>query len=179
MTEGGVEAMPVRAMSWFGPRDRQSSAAQRGGRSRVKRSVHSLAPLAVLALAAAAIGACAPPSPAPGAGDGGVNAGGPPQTVLVHGAAPIDVVLTDSGPSGPMSLVPFDSSASAGDVTFRVKNLGTMEHEMIVLKTDTPFDQLPVTDAGDPPAPVKSGANKVLKRELRAPYWQGEQRAVN
>jgi long-chain acyl-CoA synthetase len=25
----------------------------------------------------------------------------------------------------------------------------------------------------------KSGANKVLKRELRAPYWQGEQRAVN
>jgi len=60
-----------------------------------------------------------------------------------------------------MSLVPFDSSAPAGDITFRVKNLGTMEHEMIVLKTDTPFDQLPVADAGDPPVPVKAGANKV------------------
>ena len=32
---------------------------------------------------------------------------------------------------------------------------------MIVLKTDTPFDQLPVTDAGDPPAAVSSGADKV------------------
>ena len=32
---------------------------------------------------------------------------------------------------------------------------------MIMLKTDTPFDQLPVTDAGDPPAPVTTGANKV------------------
>ena len=29
----------------------------------------------------------------------------------------------------------------AGDVTFVVKNAGTIEHEMIVLKTDTPFDQ--------------------------------------
>ena len=161
MTGGGVEAMPASAVSWFGPRNRQSAHAHRLGRSRVKCSVHSLAPLAVLALAVAAIGACAPPSPAPGAGDGGVNVGGPPQTVLVHGAAPIDVVLTDSGPSGPMSVVPFDSSARAGDITFRVKNLGTTEHEMIVLKTDTPFDQLPVADAGDPPVPVKTGANKV------------------
>jgi uncharacterized cupredoxin-like copper-binding protein len=77
-------------------------------------------------------------------------------------AAPIDVVLIDSaGTSGPMAVVPFVSSAPAGDVTFRVKNLGTIEHEMIVLKTDTPFDQIPIADAGDPPAPVTSGANKV------------------
>jgi len=81
--------------------------------------------------------------------------------VVVHGAAPIDVVLGDSGPTGPMTLVPFDSSAPAGDITFRVKNLGTVEHEMIILKTDTPFDQLPVADAGDPPAPVTTGADKV------------------
>jgi uncharacterized cupredoxin-like copper-binding protein len=76
--------------------------------------------------------------------------------------APVDVALIDSsGTSGPMSLVPFVDSAPAGDVTFVVKNLGTIEHEMIVLKTDTPFDQLPVADAGDPPAPVTSGADKV------------------
>src|SRR5579871_2262520 len=122
-------------------------------------------PLAVFGAAVAgllAIAACAPPAAAPGAGDGGVAvAAQTPQTVIVHGAAPVDVVLTDSGPSGPMSIVTFESSAPAGEVTFRVKNLGTMEHEMIVLKTDTPFDQLPVADAGDPPAPVTTGANKV------------------
>jgi uncharacterized cupredoxin-like copper-binding protein len=115
-----------------------------------------LAGFAILAIAAG----CAAPTAAPGAGDGGVSVGAA-ETVVVNGAAPVDVVLSDSGPSGPMSLVPFDSSAPAGNVTFRVKNLGTMEHEMIVLKTDTPFDQLPVADAGDPPAPVTSGANKV------------------
>ena len=109
---------------------------------------------------AATIGACAPPTAAPGAGDGGVSIG-PPQTVIVHGAAPVDVALTDSGPSGPMGISSFESSAPAGNVTFRVKNLGTMDHEMIILKTDTPYDQLPVTDAGDPPAPVKTGADKV------------------
>jgi uncharacterized cupredoxin-like copper-binding protein len=60
-----------------------------------------------------------------------------------------------------MSIVTYESTAPAGDVTFRVKNLGTIEHEMIVLKTDTPADQIPIADAGDPPAPVKTGADKV------------------
>ncbi len=32
---------------------------------------------------------------------------------------------------------------------------------MIVLKTNPPTIKLPVTDAGDPPTPVKTGANKV------------------
>ena len=52
-------------------------------------------------------------------------------------------------------------SAPAGDIKFTVKNTGTIDHEMIVLKTDTPFDQMPVVDAGDPPVPVASGADKV------------------
>ena len=60
-----------------------------------------------------------------------------------------------------MSLTPATSTAPAGDVTFTVKNAGTVEHEMIVLKTDTPFDQIPITDSGDPPAPVTTGADKV------------------
>lgn len=54
-----------------------------------------------------------------------------------------------------------DTSVAAGDVRFVVKNDGTMEHEMLVLQTDTPADQLAVTDAGDPPVPVTQGANKV------------------
>ena len=60
-----------------------------------------------------------------------------------------------------MTLVATPTSVPAGDVTFVVKNTGTIDHEMIVLKTDTPFDQLPVADAGDPPAPVTTGADKV------------------
>ena len=49
----------------------------------------------------------------------------------------------------------------AGDVAFTVPNVGKIEHEMLVLKTDTPFDQLPIVAAGDPPAVVTIGANKV------------------
>ena len=42
-----------------------------------------------------------------------------------------------------------------------MKNNGTIVHEAVVLKTDTPYDQIPVDNAGDPPAPVTTGANKV------------------
>jgi uncharacterized cupredoxin-like copper-binding protein len=34
---------------------------------------------------------------------------------------------------------------------------------MLVIKTDTPFDQIPVTDAGDPPTSVATGANKIAE----------------
>jgi uncharacterized cupredoxin-like copper-binding protein len=65
------------------------------------------------------------------------------------------------GLNGPMTLVSAVDSAPAGDVTFVVKNTGTIEHEMVVLKTDTPFDKIPIADSGDPPAPVTSGADKI------------------
>ncbi len=54
-----------------------------------------------------------------------------------------------------------EPTVPAGDVTFKVLNGGTMVHEMLVLQTDTPADELPLTDAGDPPVPVATGANKV------------------
>lgn len=131
-------------------------------RRRASSKVHRWFGVAAVAAAGALIAGCAPPQAAPGAGDGGVPVGtAPPQTVVVHGVSPIDVVLADHGPNGPMGLYPFESSAPAGPITFRVHNAGTVDHEMIVLKTDTPFDQLPVTDAGDPPARVPTGANKV------------------
>ncbi|HLY84449.1 MAG TPA: hypothetical protein VKQ71_15800, partial [Acidimicrobiales bacterium] len=77
-------------------------------------------------------------------------------------AGPVDVALSDTvGLNGPMTVAPFVVSTPAGDVTFNVKNLGTIEHELIVLKTDTAFDKLPVVDGGDPPAPVATGADKV------------------
>ncbi len=55
-----------------------------------------------------------------------------------------------------------DTQAPAGDVTFTVHNSSkSLDHELVVLQTNTPFDQLPVVDAGDPPVRVKAGADKV------------------
>jgi uncharacterized cupredoxin-like copper-binding protein len=74
----------------------------------------------------------------------------------------VAVTLGDTkGLNGPMTLVPAVSTAAAGDVTFVVKNAGTIEHEMVVLKTDTAFDKIPIADSGDPPVPVTSGADKI------------------
>jgi uncharacterized cupredoxin-like copper-binding protein len=74
----------------------------------------------------------------------------------------VNVTLADTqGLNGPMTMTVTPASVKAGKVIFAVKNAGTIVHELIVLKTTTPFDQLPVADAGDPPAPVTSGANKV------------------
>lgn len=75
---------------------------------------------------------------------------------------PVAVTVGDtSGTNGAETLTATPASVPAGSVTFTVKNTGTIDHEMIVLKTDTPFNQLPVVDAGDPPARVTSGANKI------------------
>ena len=65
------------------------------------------------------------------------------------------------GLAGPMSLSVSPDTAPAGDVTFVVTNTGTIDHEAIVLKTDIPVDKLPIDNAGDPPAPVASGGDKV------------------
>jgi uncharacterized cupredoxin-like copper-binding protein len=74
----------------------------------------------------------------------------------------VSVTLGDTqGAAGPMTLTATPATALSGDVTFVVKNTGTIEHEAVVLKTKTPFDKLPITYGGDPPAPVKTGADKV------------------
>ena len=89
-------------------------------------------------------------------GGGGVTVTTIPQGTVV------EVTVGDAkGLDGPMTMVPTPASVPAGNVTFKVKNTGTIDHEMIVLKTDTAFDQLPVVDAGDPPAAVTTGADKV------------------
>jgi uncharacterized cupredoxin-like copper-binding protein len=76
----------------------------------------------------------------------------------------VNVTVSDTkGLAGPMTLTADTNGVPAGDVTFVVTNTGTIEHEMVVLKTDTPFDKLPVDEAGDPPAPVASGGDKVAE----------------
>ena len=74
----------------------------------------------------------------------------------------VRVTLSDTkGLGGPMTLTASPATAPAGDVTFVVKNTGTIEHEAVVLKTNDPYNKIPITDGGDPPAPVTTGANKV------------------
>jgi uncharacterized cupredoxin-like copper-binding protein len=73
----------------------------------------------------------------------------------------VDVTLTDTNGHGPMGLKLSPNNVPAGDVTFVVKNAGTIVHEAVVLQTDVPSDRLPVDHAGDPPVKVKSGGNKV------------------
>jgi mono/diheme cytochrome c family protein/uncharacterized cupredoxin-like copper-binding protein len=77
-------------------------------------------------------------------------------------ATVVQVTLSDTvGVNGPMTLTVAPATVKAGNVTFVAKNTGTIVHELIVLKTTTPSDQLPIVDAGDPPAHVATGANKV------------------
>lgn len=90
------------------------------------------------------------------------SASGGGTTVPTTSGPTIQVTVSDkTGIGGPMTMVVTPATAPAGDVTFVVKNTGTIDHEMIVLKTSVAYDKIPVTDAGDPPAPAASGADKV------------------
>jgi hypothetical protein len=77
--------------------------------------------------AAAIALACQGSTPAPSAGG-------------AAGGTTVDVALAE------WSVTPSTSSAAAGDVTFQVANKGTQVHELIVVKTDTKADALPVAD---------------------------------
>lgn len=84
------------------------------------------------------------------------------------GGTAVNIAVSDTkGTDGPMTLVPDVTSAKAGDVTFTVKNTGTVDHEVVVLKTDTPFDQLKVgateADKVDEAASVGETGDPALK----------------
>ena len=62
-----------------------------------------------------------------------------------------------------MSLTATPDKVPAGNVTFVVKNDGTIDHEAVVLKLDPGqvWDKLPTDYANDPPVKVASGGDKV------------------
>ena len=112
-------------------------------------------------LALGLVAGCAAPVASGGAGDGGIAVTAAPSTA----GSQVDVVVGDTkGLGGPMTVAAFQSTVKAGNVTFKVINVGTIEHELIVLQTNTAFDKLPVDNAGDPPAPVTTGADKVSEK---------------
>ena len=121
------------------------------------RVISFLVPLAAVALVAA----CSGSSKKSTSTTGTTSAGG--VTVPASTSAnTVSVSLNDTkGLDAQMSMTLSSPTGKAGDVSFNVKNAGTIDHEMVVLKTDTPFDQLPVTFAGDPPSSVASGGDKV------------------
>jgi len=91
----------------------------------------------------------------------GVKIPGTP-TATTASSTTVHVTLGDTqGLAGPMTVAVSPATAPAGYVTFVVDNTGTIEHEAVVLKTNTAFDKLPITYGGDPPAPVTTGADKV------------------
>jgi len=62
-------------------------------------------------------------------------------------AVKVPMVLGDPA-VGEMTITPANSTISAGDVVFEVKNAGTVVHEMVVLKTDLAVDALPTKADG-------------------------------
>jgi len=55
------------------------------------------------------------------------------------------IVVTAGDTNGVAGDMTFDLSSStvkAGEVTITLDNIGTIEHEAVVLKTDTPYDEL-------------------------------------
>ncbi len=64
-------------------------------------------------------------------------------TTLAADAHAVTVTAGDvNGVAGPMTYDASTDTVKAGEVTFTLDNVGTIEHELVVLKTDTPYDQL-------------------------------------
>ena len=60
----------------------------------------------------------------------------------------VNVEVSDKAGSGSWTLTASPASIAAGKITFTVKNTGTIEHEMVVLKTDTAADALAINEKG-------------------------------
>ena len=74
---------------------------------------------------------------------GAATAGAAPQAKKK--GTPVLIVVGDTaGTKAPMTMTVAPTSVPAGKVTFTVKNEGTVIHEMVVLKTKTPYTLLPV-----------------------------------
>ena len=129
---------------------------------------------AALVITAVALGACTtsaspstalPSAAASSAASAAASAG--------EGAA-VEATLTEFE----VTLSP--DTAPAGTVTFNVTNNGTQTHEFVVIKTDTPADELPVEDSTvsedgvevvDEIEDLEAGATETLDVDLDAGHY--------
>jgi len=114
--------------------DRKAAAVTRATRTTPTRRSAPGGRLAVLGVAIAVASLALVAAPA-GAAVGAKKKTGTPVVVEVGDTA---------GTTAPMTMTVTPASVPAGKVTITVKNSGTVIHEMVILKTDTPYDQLPV-----------------------------------
>jgi uncharacterized cupredoxin-like copper-binding protein len=72
----------------------------------------------------------------------------------------VNVVVSDAkGLAARMTLVVSPASVSSGVVSFTVKNTGTIDHEVVVLKTSMAFDKLPITTFDNEPNRVDESSS--------------------
>jgi len=113
----------------------------------MKRS-HKLPPLVVAGLVVLALAGCSS-SKSSTSTSGGATAttaasGGVTVTTAASGGPTVVNVVGGEKSSTKYYLTATPASVPAGPTTFTFKNAGTMVHEVIVLKTDTPADKLKV-----------------------------------
>ncbi|HET9728596.1 MAG TPA: plastocyanin/azurin family copper-binding protein [Acidimicrobiia bacterium] len=110
-----------------------------------------VAPLLITACGSSSKGSSSTPT---------TTGGGVTVPTTASGATTVHVTVSDTkGLDGPMTLTADTSSVPAGDVTFTVKNTGTIDHEVVVLKTDTAFDKLKITTFDGEPNRVDEGSS--------------------
>ena len=68
-------------------------------------------------------------------------------TVPTDSGTPVAVEAGDTSETE-QYLTAVPDTVAAGSTTFTLTNVGNREHEMVVLKTDTPFDQLEIDSEG-------------------------------
>ena len=101
--------------------------------------------IAVLAVTALAVAGCSSSSKtASSSSSSSSSAGGGITVPPSSSGAALNVTVSDTKGTDAAMTLTAPATSAAGDVTFTVKNTGTIDHEVVVLKTDTAFDQLAV-----------------------------------
>jgi uncharacterized cupredoxin-like copper-binding protein len=103
---------------------------------------HKLLPLVVAGVVVLALAGCS--SSKTSTSSGAQSGGGVTATTAATGGPTVVNVVGGEKPDGTYYLTVTPASVKAGPTTITFKNVGTMEHEVVVLKTDTPADQLKV-----------------------------------
>jgi uncharacterized cupredoxin-like copper-binding protein len=109
------------------------------------RSNYKVVPLLVAGLVVVALAGCSSSkSPTSTTSAQGAGGGVTVTTTAASGGPTVVNVVGGEKSGGKYYLTVTPASVKAGPTTITFKNQGTMEHEVIVLKTDTPADKLKV-----------------------------------
>jgi uncharacterized cupredoxin-like copper-binding protein len=109
------------------------------------RSNYKVVPLLVAGLVVVALAGCSnSKSPTSTTSAQGAGGGVTVTTTAASGGPTVVNVVGGEKSGGKYYLTVTPASVKAGPTTITFKNQGTMEHEVVVLKTDTPADQLKV-----------------------------------